>query len=101
MKPDHWKQVKCKFNLYLVYEENDMMCIYDKDHMSALLIKITSQVVIHLFGMTIRIIRVDLHNCEDHFHLYSYCYLIIIIIIIIILLVYMYSISFTHLLVLL
>ena len=32
MKP-HWKQVKCKFNLYLWYEENDMMHIqYDKGH---------------------------------------------------------------------
>ena len=22
----HWKQVKCEFNLYPLYEENDMMC---------------------------------------------------------------------------
>ena len=27
MKP-RWKQVKCEFNLYLLYEENDMMCIW-------------------------------------------------------------------------
>ena len=26
MKP-RWKQVKCEFNLYLLYEENNMMCI--------------------------------------------------------------------------
>ena len=23
-----WKQVKCEFNLYLLYEENDMICIW-------------------------------------------------------------------------
>ena len=39
MKP-HSKKVK--FNLYLLYEENDVMCIYDKDHMSELRIKDTS-----------------------------------------------------------
>ena len=27
MKP-HWKQVKCEFNLYLLYEENEMICIW-------------------------------------------------------------------------
>ena len=27
MKPC-WKQVKSEFNLYLLYEENDMMCIW-------------------------------------------------------------------------
>ena len=27
MKP-HWKQVKCEFNLYPFYEDNDMMCIW-------------------------------------------------------------------------
>ena len=27
MKP-HWKQVKCEFHLYPLYEKNDMMCIW-------------------------------------------------------------------------
>ena len=32
MKP-HRKQVRCKFNLYLLYEENNLMwSVYDKDH---------------------------------------------------------------------
>ena len=40
MKP-RWKQVRCEFNLYPLYEENDS--VYDKDHMSALQIKNTSE----------------------------------------------------------
>ena len=57
MKPP-WKQVKCDFNLYLLYEESEMMMCNDKDHMSALRLKkykwkCSSQLCSNLYTLSI------------------------------------------------
>ena len=50
IKP-HWKQVKCEFNLYPLYEENNMMCL----------------------GLICNCLSYFIQcNCEDHFHTSTY-----------------------------
>ena len=47
------KQVRCEFNLYPLYEENDVKCIYDKDHMSELWIRNRSERDLCSFEVTV------------------------------------------------
>ena len=72
----NWKQVKSKFNLYLFYEESEMMCIYDITHtctayMYELQIKNTSESDPHSYEATKAVCKkwkakkARLHTCSS------------------------------------